>query len=479
MLTTPLVPAPNPSTEQATEQVVAALPADFLFGASTAAYQIEGAAQEDGRGRSVWDDFCEVPGAVRDGSSGAVACDSYHRYGEDVALLRDLGVGAYRFSIAWPRIQPTGTGEPNAAGLDYYDRLVDALLAAGIKPAATLFHWDLPSALQERGGWLERDTALRFADYATHVAGRLGDRVAMWMPVNEPNVVTLLGHGTGAHAPGLALGFGALTVAHHLLLGHGLAVTALRQAGIGPATVGCVNNHQPIWPASEDPADQFAAALFDAVTNRLFAEPMVLGSFPAELTELLDPQATADLAAIAAPMDFYGVNSYNPIRIAAPGSAAAAEATGPTGSESIPDGMPFVEVPVTGYPVTDFGWPVVPAAFGQLLVDLSTRYPDIPPLYVTENGCSDGTGPGPDGQVHDVARVDFYAQHLRALGRARAAGADVRGYFAWSLLDNFEWAEGYQQRFGLTWVDFQTQQRLPKDSFRWLADVIRRVRAGS
>jgi beta-glucosidase len=466
MLTAPLPPTPNPTTADATAALVRALPSDFLFGVSTAAYQIEGAVAEGGRGRSVWDDFCAEPGRIIDGSSGAVACDSYHRYGEDVALMADLGVGAYRFSIAWPRIQPDGTGAPNQAGLDYYERLVDALLAAGIAPAATLFHWDLPSALQARGGWLERDTAYRFAEYAAHVATRLGDRVAMWMPVNEPNVVMSMGHVTGEHAPGLTLGLGALQVGHHLMLGHGLAVAALRATTTG--RVGCANNHLPVWPASDAPADQAAADMLDRLYNRFFSDSVLLGAYPDGIGALLSGPVADDLAVISAPLDFYGVNSYNPLRIGAPDG----ERNDGAGPETM-----FRYAPVEGYPHTAFDWPVVPGAFRQLFVDLVARYPDMPPIYVTENGCSYPTAPGPDGAVHDTERVDFYAQHLRALAEARGSGVDIRGYFAWSLLDNFEWAQGYTQRFGLVWVDFETLERLPKDSFRWYADVIAAVRS--
>lgn len=479
MLTTPLAPEPNPTTEQAGADAAATLGADFLFGVSTASYQIEGAVTEDGRGRSVWDDFCARPGAIGDGSSGATACDSYHRYPEDVALMSGLGVGAYRFSIAWPRVQPDGVGAVNPAGLDYYDRLVDALLAAGIAPAATLFHWDLPSALQERGGWLERDTAYRFAEYAGHVVDRLGDRVAMWMPVNEPNVVTTLGHATGIHAPGMTLGFGSLQVAHHLLLGHGLAVARLRAGGA--TQVGCANNHLPIWPASPDPADVGAAGIFDAIYNRFFIEPMLRGEYPDGMGAMLTGPVAEDLQTISVPLDFYGLNTYNPVRVGSPEGAVATAVLGarPEVAAGTPAGMPFIQLPVDEYPHTAFDWPVVPAAMTQLLLDLTERYPGIPPIYITENGCSYPTGPGPDGTIEDVERVDFYAQHLRAVGRARQRGADVRGYFAWSLLDNFEWAEGYEQRFGLVWVDFGTFARSPKASYHWYAGLIAAVRAGS
>ncbi|MET0998250.1 MAG: GH1 family beta-glucosidase [Marmoricola sp.] len=433
----------------------AALPAGFVFGTSTASYQIEGAVAEGGRGPSIWDTFTAIPGKISDGSSGAVACDHYHRYPEDVALMKRLGVGAYRFSIAWPRVQPDGTGPANAAGLDFYDRLVDELVGAGIEPMATLFHWDLPQALQSAGGWLDRSTAERFAEYAALVADRLGDRVGKWVPVNEPNVVTLLGHGNGTHAPGEALGFGALPVAHHLNLAHGLAVQALREHGA--REVGTATNHAPVWAASENAEDVSAAELFDALWNRIFADPMLLGRYPDGFGELM-PVRDGDLAVISQPLDFYGFNYYNPNRI-----AAAAE-----GAE-----IPFEQVELDdSYPRTDFGWPVVPDGLREVIALLGERYPGLPPLYVTENGCSYGTGPDASGVVDDQPRIDYLDSHLRAIERAIADGADVRGYYCWSLLDNFEWAEGYTQRFGLVHVDFESQARTPKRSFDWYAALI-------
>ncbi len=438
----------------------AALPAGFVFGTSTAAYQIEGAVAEGGRGASIWDTFTSIPGKIVDGSSGAEACDHYHRYAEDVALMKRLGVGGYRFSIAWPRIQPEGTGPANAAGLDFYDRLVDELVAAGIEPMATLFHWDLPEALQTpaaggAGGWLDRSTAERFAEYATIVAARLGDRVGKWVPVNEPNVVTLLGHGTGVHAPGQALGFGALPVAHHLNLAHGLAVRALRDNGA--REVGTATNHTPVWAASDSPEDAGAVELFDALWNRIFADPMLLGSYPEGFTELM-PVLDGDLAVISQPLDFYGLNYYNPM-----GISAAAE-----GAE-----IPFEQTELdASYPRTDFGWPVVPDGLREVIALLGERYPDLPPLYITENGCSYGMGPDASGVVDDQPRIDYLDSHLRAVAQAIADGADVRGYYCWSLLDNFEWAEGYTQRFGLVHVDYESQERTPKRSFEWYAALI-------
>ncbi|GGO65256.1 GH1 family beta-glucosidase [Nonomuraea cavernae] len=423
----------------------------FLWGTATAAYQIEGAVAEDGRGVSIWDTFAHEPGRVRDGHTGDVACDHYHRWREDLGLLTDLGVNAYRFSIAWPRIQPDGAGAPNPAGLGFYERLVDGLLAAGITPVPTLFHWDLPQALEDRGGWLDRDTAERFSEYAGVVAERLADRVPMWITLNEPFVHMAFGYGMGVHAPGRALLLDALPVAHHQLLGHGLAVQALRAAGAGQVLI--TNNCTPVWPASDSEEDLAAAAAYDALHNRLFNDPVLLGSYPdlsAYGTEV--EVRDGDLATISAPLDGLGVNYYNPTRIAAP-----------TG-----DGLPFSDVGVTGYPTTAFGWPVVPDGLRELLTGLRQRYGTaLPPVYVTENGCSQPDELTPAG-VDDQARIAYLDGHIDAVERARREGVDVRGYFVWSLLDNFEWAEGYHQRFGLVHVDFATQRRTPKASYHWL-----------
>ncbi|MET0837247.1 MAG: GH1 family beta-glucosidase [Marmoricola sp.] len=430
------------------------LPAGFLFGASTASYQIEGAWDEDGKGLSVWDTFTTEPGRIKDRSDGKVACDHYHRYAEDVGLMKALGLGAYRFSIGWPRIQPDGTGPANQRGLDFYDRLVDELVGAGIEPMATLFHWDLPQALQDAGGWQSRATAEAFGEYAALCVERLGDRVGKWAPVNEPNVVTMLGHGIGQHAPGLALGFDALPVAHHLNLAHGLAVQALRAGGA--QAVGAATNHTPVWRASDRPEDVAAADLYDSLWNRMYADPMLLGDYPEGFGDLL-PIEDGDLAAIAQPLDFYGFNYYNPTRI-----GAARE-----GAE-----IPFVFHEIEGYPTTDFGWPVIPDGLRQVIGQLVERYPGIPPLHITENGCSYGMGPDGEGVVDDQPRIDYLDHHLRAVAHAIHDGADVRGYYCWSLMDNFEWAEGYLQRFGLVHIDYDTLVRTPKRSFDWYSGMI-------
>jgi len=436
------------------------LPPGFRFGTSTASYQVEGAVDADGRGPSIWDTFTAQPGRVVDGSSGAVTCDHYHRWPEDVALMTRLGADGYRFSVAWPRVQPAGRGPVNVQGLAVYDKLVDGLLEAGIAPMATLYHWDLPQPLEDAGGWLERDTASRFGEYAAIVAQRLGDRVAQWCPVNEPNVSTLLGYAQEELAPARGLLFGALPAAHHLLLGHGLAVQALRAGTSGQ--VGTATNHITVWPTTDGEADLAAAAFVDTLWNRLFADPVLLGSYPDPFGDLMPGPVAEDLALICAPLDFYGVNYYNPIGVgAAPEDAA----------------LPFEYHDIPGYPMTDFGWPVIPTGMTDLLVGMAQRYPGIPPIVVTENGCSYGVGPGSDGVVDDQARIDYLDAHLRAVAEAIRRGVDVRGYYCWSLLDNFEWAHGFTQRFGLVHVDFDTLVRTPKRSFDWYAGVIQAHRA--
>ncbi|MDQ0601850.1 beta-glucosidase [Streptomyces canus] len=444
------------------EHPIPQFPAGFLWGVSTSAHQIEGAAEL--REPSVWDAFTAEPGRVKDGSTAAVAVDHYHRYREDVALLSGLGVDAYRFSISWPRVRAEG-------GLDFYDRLVDELCAAGVRPVPTLFHWDLPVAFQTvsdsgsaaGGGWLERDTAARYAEYVSVVAERLGDRVKKWITINEPAEHTLFGHALGAHAPGKRLMFDALPVAHHLLLAHGLGVQALRAAGA--TDIGIANSHGPTWPASQEAADVEAADFYDVLLNRLFADPVLLGEYPAGLGELMPGDVAADLKVIGEPLDFYGVNFYAPTRVGAPQGADIE-----FGGLTIPAELPFSVREIEDVPVTDFGWPVVPEALTELLTGFRERYGDrLPPVVITENGCSyEG--------IHDRARIDYLDGHLRALHRAVEAGVDVRGYFVWSLMDNFEWAEGYAQQFGLVHVNLDTQERTPKDSYGWYQELLRAQR---
>ncbi|WP_146075112.1 GH1 family beta-glucosidase [Streptomyces sp. Ru73] len=458
-----MTPPPHPSPGSLP---LPRFPADFLWGVSTSAQQIEGAVAEDGRGRSVWDAFTAVPGRVKDGSDSAVATGHYHRYREDVALLAELGADAYRFSVSWPRVLPGGTGPVNAAGLDFYDRLVDELLAAGVQPLPTLYHWDTPLPLEEAGGWLSRDTAHAFAAYADTVAARLGDRVPRWITLNEPAEVTLLGYGLGVHAPGKKLLFDALPAAHHQLLGHGLALQALRARGA--REIGIANSHGPTWPASEDGADRGAADLYDLLLNRLFADPLLLGRYPdEELAALLPGPVAEDLKVISQPLDRYGVNYYQPTKVGAPDPAAPAA---DLGGIALPPELPFAPREIADRPRTAFGWPVVPEALTELLTGFRDRYgAALPPVVITENGCSyDG--------VEDPERIAFLDAHLRALHEAMTAGVDVRGYFVWSLLDNFEWAEGYAQRFGLVHVDYATLTRTPKASFHWLRDALRAQR---
>ena len=433
------------------------LPPGFRFGTSTASYQIEGAAHEDGRGPSIWDTFSAEPGRIADGSTGEVACDHYHRVDEDVALIKELGAGGYRFSVSWPRIQPTGSGPANARGLDFYDRLVDRVLAAGVAPMVTLYHWDLPQALEDDGGWLNRATVERFAEYAAIVAERLADRVEHWVPVNEPNVASLLGYAVGTHAPGRTLYFDALPAAHHLLLAHGRAAIELRRAGA--TSVGCANNHAPIWPASDDDADVAASKLFDSLWNGAFLEPMLLGRYPVDLHPLFEEvMADGDLATIRQPLDFYGVNYYNPLKVAIADDE----------SES-----PFDFREVVGYPTTDSGSPIVPDALREWLVMFRARFrAALPPIIVTESGCSYATGPDELGVVDDQPRIDYLRAHVNAVSEAITRGVDVRGYYCWSLMDNFEWAEGLARRFGLVHVDYDTLERTPKKSFQWYADLI-------
>ena len=430
-------------------------PRDFLWGVSTSAHQIEGAVEV--RGPSVWDVFTAEPGNVRDGSTAVVACDHVARYQEDVALLRDLGVDAYRFSVSWPRVQSPG-------GLDFYERLVDELCEQGVRPVPTLFHWDLPVGLD----WLERDTASRFAEYAATVVERLGDRVTKWITLNEPAEHTLLGHALGTHAPGKKLLFDALPVAHHQLLGHGLAAQALRAAGV--RDIGIANSHGPTWPASTDPADVEAAEFYDVILNRLFSDPLILGEYPEGIAELMPGDVSADLKVISEDtLDWYGINYYQPTKVGAPGGPddGSTEFSGVT----LPPGLPFSVREIEGFPVTDFGWPVVPEALTELLVGFRDRYGDrLPPLAITENGCAyEG--------IDDQERIAYLDGHLRAVHAALEAGVDLRGYFVWSLMDNFEWAEGYTKRFGLVHVDYETQTRTPKASYRWLRDALRTHRA--
>jgi beta-glucosidase len=447
-------------------------PTDFRWGVSTSSYQIEGAVTEDGRGPSIWDTFSHAGDHIGDGTTGDVACDHYHRYAEDVALMADLGVGAYRFSIAWPRVQPTGEGPGSPVGIAFYDRLVDALLEHGIEPAATLFHWDMPQALQDAGGWTNRDTAARFGEYADIVAEALGDRVKLWMTLNEPIIHFALGHLLGLHAPGVQLLDNPFPVVHHQLLAHGLAASAVRRHSTGGVAI--ANNYTPAWavgsdgtPATADDADRAAARMYDAFHNRLFTDPLLLGRYPDGVEQLARVDLDSiilngDMRVISAPLDALGVNYYNPTAIRAPG-------------DGVP--LPFELTALSGYPTTAFGWPVVPEGLTEVLVSLHKRYGDaLPPIWITENGCSYDDNPEPDGSIVDSDRIAYLDSHVRAVHAAISAGVRVDGYCLWSLMDNWEWAEGFSKRFGLVHVDFDTQRRTPKASFGWYRDLIRRPR---
>ncbi|HYO17247.1 MAG TPA: GH1 family beta-glucosidase [Dermatophilaceae bacterium] len=448
------------------------LPRGFELGVATASYQIEGAVDEGGRGRSIWDTFSHTPGRVAGGETGDVACDHYHRYAQDVSLMADLGVDSYRLSVAWPRIQPQGVGAANSCGLAFYDRLVDALLERGIAPAVTLYHWDLPQALEDVGGWRNRDTAQRFAEYAALVHDHLGDRVQRWITLNEPWCSSILGYASGRHAPGAKEGEGALAAAHHLLLGHGLAVAALRADGREGQQVGITLNLQPVTAATTSPGDVAASERALLQSNLLFTDPVLKGRYPelaretyAGLTDfgfLRD----SDLATIAAPLDFLGVNYYFPstVREAPYLQADPARRTA--------DDLGTADVLGPGEELTTMGWPVEPAGLTRLLVWLRDTYPALPPIYITENGraCDDVVDAG--GQVDDPDRVRYLDGHLRAVVDAVDAGVEVRGYYCWSLMDNFEWAEGYGKRFGLVHIDYATQRRTPKTSFAWFRGLI-------
>ncbi len=448
-------------------------PQGFTWGAATAAYQIEGAAGADGRGLSVWDTFSRTPGNVRGGDTGDIACDSYRRYREDVALMASLGLGAYRFSVSWPRIQPTGRGAANQRGLDHYRALLDELSGRGIAAAVTLYHWDLPQALQDEGGWAVRDTAQRFAEYAAIVAEALGDRVARWITLNEPQVVVSHGHRTGEHAPGVRDPAAAAAATHHLLLGHGLAIQAVRAAAPG-APVGITLDMHPVQVLGERGSGtvEQGRAITDASVNGLFLEPVLQGSYPAAARPDLVPPAhliaAGDMETISQPLDFLGVNYYSCIYLRAGDPADLRR-----GEEPSRSGAPgVVEYRPDELPRTPMGWLVDADGLYDVLMRLSKDAPGLP-LFVTENGCAAEDYVNPEGEVNDVDRVSYLHRHLDAAARAIRDGASLAGYFVWSLLDNFEWACGYQKRFGIVFVDFGTQRRIPKASARFYADVVR------
>jgi len=452
----------------------ALVPAGFTMGVATSAFQIEGAILDDGREPSTWDTFMAQRGRIADGSDAAVAADHYRRYDEDITLMRELGVDSYRFSLGWSRLQPGGRGGLNRSAVAFYDRLIDGLLANGITPMATLFHWDTPEALQHTGGWMKRDTAYRFAEYAFLAGEAFGDRIDSWVTVNEPATVTLNGYALGVHAPGATLLFDSLPAAHHQLLGHGLAVEALRAASV-TGEIGITNVHSPVQPAGDSEDDALFAELFDIVHNRIYADPVLLGHYPQipeQLEHLFAPLREiepSDLRIIAAPLDFYGLNYYMPTRVAA---GSPTDATTPDGESAAVRRLPFSLEPFREFPVTGFGWPIAPDYLAVTLAELAERYGEaLPPIVITEGGASFPDVVQRDGSVDDEARVLYLAEHL-AVAFAGAPGVTLRGYFVWSLLDNWEWAAGFSQRFGLVHVDFETQKRTPKRSFAWLQRLI-------
>jgi beta-galactosidase len=443
-------------------------PPGFVWGAATASYQVEGAIAEDGRGPSIWDTFAHTPGRISDGTNGDVADDHYHRYAADIRLLASLGLSAYRFSIAWPRIVPTGSGAANQAGLDFYRRIAETCLENGVTPYATLYHWDLPQPLEDAGGWLVRDTAERFRDYAHLTQAALSDVIKDWMTLNEPWCSAFLGYGNGEHAPGRTEGADAMKAVHHLLLGHGLALQAIKQAD---NTVGIALNPAPVYAASPSEADRDAARRVDGLRNRMFLDPLLLGKYPADVLEDTGmtewfAQYDDDLRLISAPLDFIGVNYYCPSTVAAPDGpiSAPGRPTTQPGSENI------VAVD-TGLEKTQMGWGIQPSGLRDILKAINELAPEMP-LYITENGAAYPDELTAGGTVEDVKRQEYLEQHIAMVGEVIAEGLPVKGYFAWTLLDNFEWSFGFSRRFGLVYVDYATQERIVKNSGLWLKSFL-------
>ncbi|MFM2118768.1 MAG: hypothetical protein RL722_236 [Pseudomonadota bacterium] len=450
----------NPSSSLSSTPALAVdplnhFPADFVWGVSTSAFQIEGAHDADGKGPSIWDTFCAQPGVIADGSNGHLACDHVNRLESDLDLIAGLGVDAYRFSVSWPRVQPLGQGAWNEAGLAFYERLVDGLLARGIRPCLTLNHWDLPQALQDQGGWADRRTVQHFVDYALGIHARLGDRLDMIATHNEPWVIAILGHEAGIFAPGLKSRAIAAQVSHHLLLSHGLTLRALRAAGC-TARLGIVLNLAPVHAATASPADIARARLEDGRLVRWYMDPLFHARYPQDVLDDLGADAPriepGDMEAIAAPLDYLGINYYSR-------SVASADGSWQPGQ--------------SGLALTDMGWEIYAAGLGELLRRLARDWP-VPPLVINENGAAFADLPDADGAVHDPGRTAYLASHIAAVGAARAEGVPVTGYHVWSLMDNFEWASGYAKRFGIVHVDYATQQRTLKDSALWYRDFLTR-----
>jgi beta-glucosidase len=470
--------------------LAALIPPGFTLGVATAAFQIEGALDEDGRGPAGWDVFSAKPGAIVDGHSPALASDHYHRMPDDVALMKQLGVDSYRFSLSWPRIQPNGSGPVNRAGMDFYDRLLDELLANGISPMVTIYHWDTPLALDDAGGWLNRDTAYRLGEFAAIAAAAYGDRVARWVTVNEPATVATNGYALGLHSPGEALLLNALPAVHHQLLGHGLAVQALRAAGV-PGEIGMSNVYSPMVPNSINPLDRLSAGVMDIAQNRLYADPVLTGRYPdlvraAKFFGSFD-HPEEDMVIISQPLDFYGLNYYMPTKVAVGAGDGAvpdgmAEAMGSDLTAAAGSGTPFHIEPWPEADVTAYGWPVKPEYMGVALKEMAERYPNLPPVILTEIGASFEDIIVRDKSTNrtfipDERRLKFLSDHMEAALRATAPGGqaeavDLRGLYVWSLMDNFEWSAGLNQPFGLLHVDFDTLERTPKASYFWFQELI-------
>jgi beta-glucosidase len=431
-------------------------PEGFLWGASTSAYQIEGAVKEDGRGASIWDTFSHLPGTILDDDTGEIACDHYHRWREDVALIRELGIGAYRLSTAWPRILPEGVGSANPRGLEFYDRLVDAVMEAGVEPWICLYHWDLPQNLEYRGGWQNRDVASWFADYAALTTRRVGDRVKRWATFNEPNAASVLGYGEGVHAPGIRGRQSVLKAIQVMNLAHGLGIEAMRSER-SDLLIGNIYNFHPYEPASECEQDETAAVMLDALWNRSFPDPQIHGAYSeplaAEMADLIQP---GDFEIIQQKLDYFALNHYTRSRV-------RYDPDHPFQARAIP--------PEPGMPVTEMGWEIAPNAFRQVMIEAKERYSGDLPIYVLENGAAFPDRIDTDGRIRDEQRIGYLRGYLGAVLDAIAAGVPVRGYFVWSLLDNFEWALGYRRRFGLVHVDFETLDRRPKHSFHFYSEL--------
>ncbi len=436
-------------------------PKGFLWGTASASYQIEGGCKEDGKGESIWDRFSHTSGKIKQGDTGDVACDFYHKYADDIALMETLGLNAARISLSWPRIMPTGKGPVNQKGLDFYRKVVDELLKRNLQPWVTLYHWDLPQTLEDAGGWPNRDLAEYFRDYAAVVANSLGDRVKHWMAFNEPWIFTILGYHTGIHAPGRREPDLAIKATHTVNLAQGMAIKAIRESTNKPEAVGTAFSMSPVHPATGSLKDRTAAERWHRFHNMWFLEPVMHGKYPqAYLQGSVEDRVeirAGDMDIVKAPLDFIGINLYSRAVVA---------------HDSNDHNMGVKQVRARGGEVTDFGWEVYPQALSEMILRVTKDYPGIP-IYVTENGCSYGDRPGADGKVNDQRRISFLRRYISEVGHAMKAGADVRGYFLWTFTDNFEWAEGFQQRFGIVYCDFQTQQRIVKESGHWYARLAR------